>query len=273
MFYRLKYSITGMICIAIFALFISCESLTDTGDIQTPIEWEDGPGIIEAGDGSLPDSVKNEWEKSAQELALRVVIEEDSTMLEVPDNLVETFYNGLIHILKSDIAEAELATEEYNVQARPSFKHSEVVVYPDTAKASDWLDAWRNGDTITGNSGIDELIEKYDLTLKSYNELQSQAVGQAVLTSARFVNPIPIANDFAGLPAISDLYTGVNSLIGDGSDITATLQQTSVHYRFEYGWGDCPAGCISHHYWDFSVSADGEVEFLGEGGNELPDGE
>lgn len=273
MFCSFKHTAIGVACIAIFVIISSCEALTDSIDIQTPIEWRESPGIVEADDGNLPDSVKNEWKKSAQELALRVVIEQDSTILEVPENLIQTFYNGLIHILKSGIAEAEQATEEYSVRARPAFKHSEVLVYPDTVKASGWLTAWRNGDSLTGNFSVNELIEKYELTLTSYNELQSIPVAQAVLQPARFVNPIPIANAFAELPEMPDSYTGVNILIGDGSDITAELRETSVYYRFEYGWGDCPAGCISHHFWDFSVSADGDVEFLGEGGDSLPDSE
>lgn len=266
-----KYTTLGIIFIVIFALFTSCEGLTDFGGVQSPIEWEDGPGIVEAEDGNLSDSVKNEWKESARELALRAVIEQDSTMLEVPENLIRTFYNGLIHILKSGTPEAELAAIEFGVRARPAFKHDEVLVYPDTSEASDWLNAWRNGETLTGNSSIDELIEKYELTLRNYSELQSQAVALAVLRSARFVNPIPIANDFAKLPVMSDSYTGVNMLVGDGSDIKADVRQTSVRYRFEYGWGDCPAGCISRHFWGFSVNADGDVDFFGEGGNALPD--
>lgn len=271
MFSSYKFTTIGIIFIVIFAIFTSCEELTDTGGVQTPIEWENSPGIVEAEDGNLPDSVKSELEKSARELALRAVIEQDSTTLEVPENLVQTFYNGLIHILKSGIPQAEQAAEEFGVRARPAFKHNEVLVYPDTSEASDWLNAWRNGETFTGNSSIDELIEKYDLTLKNFSELQSQTVALAVLQSARFVNPIPIANDFAKLPVMSDSYTGVNMLVGDGSDITADIQQAVVRYRFEYGWGDCPAGCISRHFWDFGVTAEGDVDFLGEGGNALPD--
>lgn len=271
MFSSLKHSAIGFACITIFITIMSCEALTDSGDAQPPIEWGDSPGIVEAEDEGLSDGEINEWEKSARELALRVVIEQDSTMLEVPDNLIRTLYNGLIHIHTSGIAEAEQATDKYSVRARPVFKHSEVLIYPDTVKASGWLAAWRNGDTLTGNSSVDDLIEKYELTLSSYNELQSMPVAQAVLQSARFVNPIPISNEFAALSEIPNSYSGVNVLIGDGSDIKADIRETSIRYRFEYGWGDCPSGCISHHYWDFSVSAEGDIKFLGEGGDNLLD--
>jgi hypothetical protein len=36
------------------------------------------------------------------------------------------------------------------------------------------------------------------------------------------------------------------------------------------GWGDCPAGCISHHTWTFTVTADGSVTKTGESGDPIP---
>ena len=36
------------------------------------------------------------------------------------------------------------------------------------------------------------------------------------------------------------------------------------------GWGDCPAGCIDHHTWTFSVAPDGTVTLQSEEGDEPP---
>ena len=41
--------------------------------------------------------------------------------------------------------------------------------------------------------------------------------------------------------------------------------------RVWIGWGDCPAGCINHHEWQYGVSAAGAVSLLGELGDPLPD--
>jgi hypothetical protein len=41
--------------------------------------------------------------------------------------------------------------------------------------------------------------------------------------------------------------------------------------RVWFGWGDCPAGCINHHEWQYGVSASGAVTLLGEVGDSLPD--
>jgi len=41
--------------------------------------------------------------------------------------------------------------------------------------------------------------------------------------------------------------------------------------RVWIGWGDCPAGCIDHHEWMYTVSSSGAVTLLGELGDPLPD--
>lgn len=38
------------------------------------------------------------------------------------------------------------------------------------------------------------------------------------------------------------------------------------------GWGDCQAGCIDRHAWQWLVSADGSVMFQGQSGSPLPEG-
>jgi hypothetical protein len=42
------------------------------------------------------------------------------------------------------------------------------------------------------------------------------------------------------------------------------------HYNFEYGWGDCPAGCANQHFWEFVVN-DGTAELVADHGDPLDD--
>jgi hypothetical protein len=49
-------------------------------------------------------------------------------------------------------------------------------------------------------------------------------------------------------------YAEPNGIIGDGNDIVARANRT---YTLSRGWGDCPAGCISREYFDFTVTDQG----------------
>lgn len=266
-----SYSIYILPCLMfILAIFTSCDGLTGTEQNQPPIDWEDGPGIVEGDDSALPDSARPEWRKSARELALRHVVEVDSMEPTVPENLVDTYYNGLIHIATSSLESAKEATDEYAVRARPKFAHNQVLVFPEKDESTGWLDAWREGTVETGIPEIDELTETYDLTVAEFSEMESQSYAMVVLESEEFFNPIPAIADFNELESYFGIRSEVNSLAGDGSNIKNTFPSGYILYRFEYSWGDCPAGCINTHYWDFTVNAEGEAEFVGSGGDELP---
>lgn len=66
------------------------------------------------------------------------------------------------------------------------------------------------------------------------------------------------------------IYAEPNGVDGDGNNITANIETDYVKYEHSVGWGDCPAGCICRHYWIFYVKYNGEVEYIGSYGNQLP---
>jgi hypothetical protein len=49
-------------------------------------------------------------------------------------------------------------------------------------------------------------------------------------------------------------YAEPNSIVGDGNDVVARVNRT---YTLSRGFGDCPAGCITHERWDFTVTDQG----------------
>lgn len=53
-----------------------------------------------------------------------------------------------------------------------------------------------------------------------------------------------------------------NIILGGGNSIS--FNPSSRIYTFSHNFGDCPAGCIYHHDWDFTVSSTGLVTLLRE---------
>lgn len=62
------------------------------------------------------------------------------------------------------------------------------------------------------------------------------------------------------------IYAGADGPLSDGDDIHTDVVGT---YTFRKGWNDCSAGCLSKHFWVFSVE-DGEVTLIDEYGSPLP---
>lgn len=59
--------------------------------------------------------------------------------------------------------------------------------------------------------------------------------------------------------------------VGASSWYTVTPSADGFDVQVYVGWGDCMAGCISHHAWTFSVARDGTVTLVGEEGDPVPD--
>ncbi|REL29188.1 hypothetical protein DYD21_15160 [Rhodohalobacter sp. SW132] len=256
-----------LLILIISAIFFSCESVLDSGEDTLPIDWENGQSIAEAEDGHLTAGERQEWYKSAVELALRDVNSADSTEVEIPDGLVDLYYNALVHVVNSGLDEANRVTNEFEIRARPRMKHGEIIVMPDKEGASDWLQAWREGETETGNAAVDELIQKYDLVLESYSETETNSYGTAILATEKLLNPVAMAMDFEKIEEI--INSESNNIAGDGNDILAGIEETFISFRYKKKWGDCPAGCIHTRYFEFHINAFGNVQFIDEGGDDF----
>jgi hypothetical protein len=90
--------------------------------------------------------------------------------------------------------------------------------------------------------------------------------GTGAITSAAQAAALVMASDqrFASIaPANPDMIGGCCSY--EASEAPPGYQVTIM-----LGWGDCPAGCINHHTWQFHVDPDGTISLISEHGDEPP---
>ena len=77
---------------------------------------------------------------------------------------------------------------------------------------------------------------------------------------------IPLADTIDMMDSIN--FAERKSHIGAGNQIIYQKDGNDRYYTFSLGWGDCPSGCVFNHYWQFQVTADCEVIFTGESGDD-----
>ena len=238
----------------------SCKLSVDP-NATVPFDLGNIPHITGANDQLLTLEQRQKNRRDAEILAIKYVNQKDSTQIEIPHPFIEFLYNGLIHIINSDLAKAQEVTTRFNIHARAP-NPREIVIYADTTAA--WLDSWRKGKTMTGNEKIDSLINLLNFCLWDYDELQSLSRAIATLHSDHAFNIYAVGRLFERLNAIE--RAGPDGIIGDGNGLNVLFFNDHLQYRFEYGYGDCPSGCINHHLWKFNVYSDGTVAFAGEEG-------
>lgn len=234
------------------AAICSCSDLTNLSDRQGIINWENGETIVPAEDEHLSEEARSRYRTDAEKLSLRYVNETAPDQIEIPGELVDLFYHGLIHIVNSDHEKAVNVTQESPVHATQPASPYTIMVMVDTSAAASWLDFWRKGKTRTGNPGVDELTDRFNYTLDDYSELTSMPKSMAILRTDRLLNGYATGrlfkelNDIKGAYPIPVLYTGFIR------DIEAEVFKNHLIYTFIFEGTSA----------DFKVYKDGRVEFV-----------
>lgn len=132
---------------------------------------------------------------------------------------------------------------------------------------------WAPGELIIGMEG-EAWSQFLDGTYHGFDDLNARygpvRVSRIFHFISAFVVEFPMRYNPGYLAVLYESPEGVryaepNFSIGDGPNIEADPPL----YTFEYGWGDCPAGCTGRHIWEFSV-VDGVATLVDESGPPLP---
>lgn len=245
---------------SIFILIISVLSLSSCSSLLSGNKHPDPVNPID--DSAVPDSLRSLYKVDAARLAVREQVKTDSEQAVIDPNLKQRFYNALIAVYNSNAQNRDAVIDSNRIHTFPNPNLQEIVVL--IAHNANWQKAWSAGNTMTGYSSLDDLMNRYGLKLESYHQWSAPNNNIAVLKSDTFWNMKAIAYQFAKIQGISSAEP--NMMLGDGNDITATISNHDISLHYKVGTGDCMAGCIYEHYWNYRVGSDWSVTFLGESG-------
>ncbi len=142
----------------------------------------------------------------------------------------------------------------------PNLRQVNVVLEKD----SPFKENWSKGITMTNNLYLNQLIAKYKLVIKNYQET---SIGPSMI----FESPTPInTRELAFLFKNFETIRTAESagIVGDGNDITwGTDSKNAMAIRYSIGAGDCPSGCTQRKIWTFYVLQDGSIQYMGARGS------
>lgn len=243
----------------------ACSGFLGNSEESNSTDWEQETGIIPGNEQQLSEEQQQAYHLDAERLAVRFINNTDSTRTTIPDKLITNLYNGFVHVATSDHEKAQQATGEYQIHTRRPHDPRSILVFADTTAS--WIEAWRNGQTQTGNSEIDQLINQFNFELTDYAEFEQTApTGRATLQSDSAINGYAVGRLFEEL---EDIENAGPDAVTDGNEVNVLFFNNYLRYFFELRYGDCPSGCINSHVWIFNVNRNGTVEFLDEDGDPL----
>jgi hypothetical protein len=143
-----------------------------------------------------------------------------------------------------------------DVHAFPDFDLNVLIFAVKTT--SPWVNNWRSGSITTGESALDSLIHQYDPASIKDNLFESNGNAWFTLQFGGPLNMTKLAEKFQGI-SINVPFVNINGYGGDGNRVTFSRPGSDKLYTFSKGWGDCPAGCIHRHSWEFTLKPDGTI--------------
>lgn len=227
---------------------------------------DENPSVSSDCEFDRTNGVYNAYLNDAEQLVLRRILDEqlpEKDDIELPQADVDRVLEALAAVYNAadNLEAADDVVDIYSIHTFPSRSLNGLILGIDSTYA--WTQEWMAGNTLTGNPDIDNLINTYNISLANVGIFGNWAV----LQSANSLNTVALSNAFAMIDGVN--FAQPDGFAGDGNDIEMLEYGAEIRLQYSRGWGDCPSGCISRHYWEFRIDEDCEVEFLGSSGDPL----
>jgi hypothetical protein len=206
-------------------------------------------------DCTINVQIKDEYFTDSQILSVREIISDTNHMYKdsviLPKDITDKYLGLLsaVYDLHSALTDSIFNTKSIHIYPYPyELPYTQMVIQTDAS--FDWVNNFIQDSLISGNAKFDSITSLYGLKLRSGNYTSTDTFLH--IGSSTILNFNALVGAFESIAGISSAYPDY-SFGGDGNNIEATFSNDTTHIVFSRGWGDCPSGCISHHYWEFSV--------------------
>ncbi|MEM8527412.1 MAG: hypothetical protein AAGG68_22415 [Bacteroidota bacterium] len=213
------------------------------------------------GGVEVPSQLKRAFLIDAARLSLRTQEEWSNQSVELPKMQVQLYHNLLLNIYQQDDLARRISNCNIHTTSNLSVDYLEMIYDRDAT----WAKPLKEGVNATDNSVLNKLIEKYDLIIDSYQEVDNQR-SRLVIRSVEPINMAAIANQLYEIKEVKKI--NLNSRETSISDIKVqpSTDGWQVVYLIKFKEGNT----IQQHSWIYKVYKNGTVEFLAEAGAPIP---
>lgn len=203
----------------------------------------------------LSQAQYDDFSEDALQLAARIV--ENNQSHVIPTKLIYKLDDALESISNSHSPAANAVVHQYDIHPMNLANTENVFVIID--KNSLWLEN-------LNNTPIHNMVpEPEKLNLKVKEETNDYSMLELSYNDP--INMKFVANEVSILDDVWMVEVPMQSL--DASDIQVRQISDGFIFTYIYKFNGCETGCEEAHYWEFSVSNNGMVEFINEYGSDI----
>lgn len=259
-------SMTRLILLLVVSIILPLSGIMAHGFGISPI---DGDPIIKGKKSvnEVPMRLTRKFKRDAARLALRLEASKEDLRYQnivIPKSNVENIYEILTNIyVKNETAQS---ISKCNVHTFPNPSIDHLVIIFD--REIEWAEPLLDGISETDSDEFNALLEDYDLIIDKHVQWDDEN-DAITLRSREPLNMSALANEFYNIEGVKSIDLGIPKIGGNDINIQRINEGWEVQYILRFGSYISGKGKV--HIWTYNAMDDGNVHFVNESGDPVPE--
>lgn len=215
----------------------------------------------------VPMRLTRKFKRDAARLALRLEASKEDLRYQniiIPKSNVENIYEILTNIyVKNETAQS---ISKCNVHTFPNPSIDHLVIIFD--REIEWAEPLLDGISETDSDEFNALLEDYDLIIDKHVQWDDEN-DAITLRSREPLNMSALANEFYNIEGVKSIDLGIPKIGGNDINIQRINEGWEVQYILRFGSYISGKGKV--HIWTYNAMDDGNVHFVNESGDPVPE--
>lgn len=233
-------------------------------------ESESFESISKSSDNSseVPMKLNRKFRRDAARIALRLesgIEDLRFQNIDIPQSRIDEILYILQQVYLS--GERGKAVSRCNVHTFPNPSIDQFkIVFDNTVE---WAELLNDGISETTDETFNELLDEYDLVIENHEKWTDEQ-DILVVRSSSPLNMAALANEFYNIEGIVEIDLGIPELNGNDIQFKRSDKGWQIHYVLTIG-GSLLQTTKKEHVWIFEVNSEGQVKFISEEGDPIPE--
>ena len=218
-------------------------------------------------DIEVPMRLTRKFKRNAARLALRIEASKEDLRYQnivIPKSNVENIYEILTNIYRQNETAQSISKCNVHTFPNPSIDHL-VIIFD---REIEWAEPLLDGISETDSDEFNALLEDYDLIIDKHVQWDDEN-DAITLRSREPLNMSALANEFYNIEGVKSIDLGIPKIGGNDINIQRINEGWEVQYVLRFGSYISGKGKV--HIWTYNAMDNGNVHFVNESGDPVPE--